>query len=153
MKMPWRSDFDEKEGISFLFICPEANTYGAFTPELINRWFYHMTSSPPCWWTKTKDLSLAPFVRPPEIVHCCIVIRIYRAWLQTTYSNEWIANVSIFLNSPRGIVVRKRPGGVMQHECWISYSTTFHSDATPQHNVALLLGAPQIDRRTQLKSR
>ena len=26
-----------------------------------------MTSSPPCWWTKTKDLSLASFVHPPAI--------------------------------------------------------------------------------------
>ena len=28
----------------------------------------------PCWCTKTKDLSLAPFVRPPAIVHNTIVI-------------------------------------------------------------------------------
>ena len=28
---------------------------------------FHVTSSPPCWWTKTKDLSLASFVRPPEV--------------------------------------------------------------------------------------
>ena len=27
-----------------------------------------MTSSPPCWWTETKDFSLASFVRPPEVV-------------------------------------------------------------------------------------
>ena len=33
-----------------------------------------MTSSPPCWWTKTKDLSLSSFVRPPEVVHFSIVI-------------------------------------------------------------------------------
>ena len=26
-----------------------------------------MTSPPPSWWTKTKDLSLAPFVRPPAM--------------------------------------------------------------------------------------
>ena len=24
---------------------------------------------PPCLWTKTKDLSLVPFVRPPAIEH------------------------------------------------------------------------------------
>ena len=29
---------------------------------------------PPCWWTKTKDLSLAPFVRPPAILHCSMAI-------------------------------------------------------------------------------
>ena len=33
-----------------------------------------MTSSPPCWWTKTKDLPLASFVRPPEIVHFSISV-------------------------------------------------------------------------------
>ena len=27
-----------------------------------------MTSLPPCKWTKTKDLSSASFVRPPEVV-------------------------------------------------------------------------------------
>ena len=26
---------------------------------------FHVASSPPCWWTKTTDLSLALFVRPP----------------------------------------------------------------------------------------
>ena len=26
---------------------------------------FHVMSLPPCWWTRTKDLSLAPFVRPP----------------------------------------------------------------------------------------
>ena len=29
---------------------------------------FHVTSSPPCWWMKTKDLSLSPFVRPPAFV-------------------------------------------------------------------------------------
>ena len=32
-----------------------------------------MTSSPPCWWTKTKDLS-ASFVCPPEIVLFSILL-------------------------------------------------------------------------------
>ena len=41
--------------------------------------------SPPRWWTKTKDLSLAPFVCPPVIVHCSILICISRDWLQTSY--------------------------------------------------------------------
>ena len=44
-----------------------------------------MTSSPPCWWTKTKDLSLASFVRPPEVVYFSIVIFVSRAWLKTSY--------------------------------------------------------------------
>ena len=34
----------------------------------------HVNSSPPCWWTKTIDISLASFVRPPAIVHFTIVI-------------------------------------------------------------------------------
>ena len=44
-----------------------------------------MTSSPPCWGTKTKDLSLASFVRPPEVVHLSIVIGVPRGWLKTSY--------------------------------------------------------------------
>ena len=33
-----------------------------------------MTSSPPRWWAKTKDLSLASFVRPPEVIHFSILL-------------------------------------------------------------------------------
>ena len=44
---------------------------------------FHVTSSPPCWWTKAKDLSLAPFVRSPAIVNCIIVISVSGDWLQT----------------------------------------------------------------------
>ena len=46
---------------------------------------FHVTSSPPSWWTKTKDLSLASFVLPPAIVHYIIVICVSRDRLQTTY--------------------------------------------------------------------
>ena len=45
-----------------------------------------MTSLRPCWWTKTKDLSLAPFVCPPEVVHFSIVIDVPRGWLKTSYN-------------------------------------------------------------------
>ena len=45
-----------------------------------------MTSSGPCWWKKTKDLSLASFARPPAIVHCTIVICVSRDELQTPFS-------------------------------------------------------------------
>ena len=44
-----------------------------------------MTSSPPCWWTKTKDLSLASFVLPPEVVHFSFVIGVPENWLKTSY--------------------------------------------------------------------
>ena len=46
---------------------------------------FHVTSSPPYWWTKAKDLSLAPFVRPQAIAHCTIVICVSRDCLQTTF--------------------------------------------------------------------
>ena len=49
---------------------------------------FHMRSSPPCWWTKTKDRSLVPFVRPPTILHYGIVNCVSRDWLQTT---NWFA--------------------------------------------------------------
>ena len=50
-----------------------------------------MTSSPPCWLTKTKYLSLASFIRPPEVVHFSIVIgfSIARGWLKTSYCCTW----------------------------------------------------------------
>ena len=47
-----------------------------------------MTSSPTCWWTKTKDLSLASFVRPPEVVYFSIVIGVSRDWLKTSYTEN-----------------------------------------------------------------
>ena len=43
---------------------------------------FHVTSSPPCWWTETRDLSLAFFVRPTEVVHFSIVIGVSRSWLK-----------------------------------------------------------------------
>ena len=39
---------------------------------------FHVMSSPPCWWTETKDLSLAALVRPPVIVkllHCYLCLQ------------------------------------------------------------------------------
>ena len=50
---------------------------------------FHVTSSPPCLWAKTKDLSLA-FVRPPEVVHFSIVIDVSRGWLKTSNSRMHI---------------------------------------------------------------
>ena len=52
-----------------------------------------MTSSPPFWWTKTKDLSLASFVRPPEVVHFSIVISVSRGWLKTSYCVCYPSNI------------------------------------------------------------
>ena len=46
---------------------------------------FHMTSSPPCWWMKTKDLSVASFGRPLEVVHFSIVIGVSGDWLKTSY--------------------------------------------------------------------
>ena len=46
---------------------------------------FHVTSSPPCWWTKTKDLSLASSVLPPGVVRFSIVIGVSRDWLKTSY--------------------------------------------------------------------
>ena len=60
------------------------NSYASF------RWYmaiggFHVTRSPPCWWTKAKDFSLASFVRPPEVVLFFIVLAVSRGWLKTTY--------------------------------------------------------------------
>ena len=57
---------------------------------------------PPCWWPKTKDFSLAPFDRPPTIVHCRNVICVPRDWLQTTYCSETsFKHESIFICAGR----------------------------------------------------
>ena len=51
---------------------------------------FYVTSSPPCWWTKTKDLSLASFVSPPdlEVVNFSIVIGASRVWLKTSHRTQ-----------------------------------------------------------------
>ena len=46
---------------------------------------FYVTSSQLCWWTKTKDLSLDSFVRPPEVVYFSNVIGASRSWLKTSY--------------------------------------------------------------------
>ena len=43
---------------------------------------FQVTSSPPCWWKKTKDLLLATFVGPPAIVHYIICYSVSRGRLQ-----------------------------------------------------------------------
>ena len=66
---------------------------------------FHVTPSPPCWWTKTIDLSLAPFVRPPAFVRFTIVICVSRDWLQTTHSllrSRRLGTSSPFLDSREG---------------------------------------------------
>ena len=50
-----------------------------------------MTSSPPCWWTETKDLSLPSFVRHPEVVHFSVVIGVPREWLKTSYTVVYVS--------------------------------------------------------------
>ena len=46
---------------------------------------FHVTSSLLCWWTETKDRSLARFVCPPSFVHFTIVICVSRDCMKTTY--------------------------------------------------------------------
>ena len=61
------------------------------------RWFSHYicTSSLPCWWMKTDDLALAPFVGPPVIIintlHYIIVVSVSRDWSQTIYCIQKVA--------------------------------------------------------------
>ena len=68
---------------------------------------FHVTSSPPCWWTKTKDLSLASFVRPPEVVHFSIVIGVPRGWLKTSHtvydSAKGARGVPLFRRCSKGL--------------------------------------------------
>ena len=55
----------------------------------------HVTSSPPCWWTKTKAHLLESSVRPPEVVHFSIVIGVSRGWLKTSYLKNFFHHSSI----------------------------------------------------------
>ena len=63
------------------------NNFGIILP---NRRFSRDVP-PPCWWTKTKDFSLASFVRPPEVVLFFIVLGVSRGWLKTTNCMVWQA--------------------------------------------------------------
>ena len=50
------------------FLRSAAGGSGVGGDEAFTLSHFHVTSSPPCWWTKTKDLSLAFFVRPPALL-------------------------------------------------------------------------------------
>ena len=60
------------------------NSLRTIKRETLERGF-HVTSSSPYWWTKTKHLSFASFARPPEIVYFTSVIGVSRGWLKTPY--------------------------------------------------------------------
>ena len=55
-----------------------------FSPlkEFIIAYFF-ITSSRPCWWTRTKDLSFAPFFLPPALVLHIIVIFVSKKYIIT----------------------------------------------------------------------
>ena len=46
---------------------------------------FHVSSSPPCWWTVNKRSLIARFVCPPTFVHFTIVICVSRDCMKTTY--------------------------------------------------------------------
>ena len=99
-----------------------------------------MTSSPPCWLTKTKDLSLASFVRPPEDVHFYVVIGVSRGWLKTSYKTSFPGS-SLFLPRESTLVAAGHVpmgGGGGQHY-WPSLL------AIPQTDISLFI---QLTRRT-----
>ena len=50
---------------------------------------FHVTSSLPCWWTKTKDLLLASFVRPAEVALFFIVIGVSGGCLKISYYGDF----------------------------------------------------------------
>ena len=45
---------------------------------------------------ENKDLSLASFVRPPEVVYFSIVIGVPRGWLKTSYRKRSLRVKSVF---------------------------------------------------------
>ena len=54
-----------------------------------------MTSSLPCWWMKTKDLLLASFARPPEVLHSSIVIGVSEIATKTLNFTNKIINLYV----------------------------------------------------------
>ena len=46
---------------------------------------FHVTSSPPCWWTVNKKLLISSFCLSTTIVHFTIVICVSRDCMKTTY--------------------------------------------------------------------
>ena len=65
---------------------------------------FHVTSSRPCWWTRTIDFSLAPFVRPPAFVHFTIVICISRDWLQLSQGLTHFCRSLFRINGVQGVM-------------------------------------------------
>ena len=89
-------------------------------PNVFHRFIggFQVTSSPPCWWTKTKDLSLASFVRPPDVKHFSIVIGAFRGWLRTSYNFKFL-----FTKFLPGCFVQQ--GQVLSRAVFICYSACF----------------------------
>ena len=92
-KSIWRSYLDQRD--CFLVLSSSQSNFAKALVLLLAQCWNHsngLRTSQPCWWTKTKDLSLASFVHPPAIVHYLIVICVSRDWLQTinrrTYSRD-----------------------------------------------------------------
>ena len=71
---------------AYLWIAPDVTVMLRSVERTIGG--FHVTSLPPCWWMKIKDLSLSSFVRPPEVVHFPIVNGVSRGWLKTSYSEK-----------------------------------------------------------------
>ena len=66
---------------------------------------FPVTPSPPRWWTKTKDLSLAPFVRPPAImlsvslhIVCVFYLCLCRFVKGCRYKKTRVATYSVIMN-------------------------------------------------------
>ena len=74
---------------------------------------FHVTSSPPCLWTKTKDLLSAVLFSFPNIVRCIIVICVSRDCLQTTHSFNLLP-LKLFLDPP-----------LLGYSCFKETETTF----------------------------
>ena len=85
-------DAEETEAVPFHLLCQHpiiqdcmhmCQRFKAIVSDLQSSYWFaqacpigglHVNSSPPCWWTKTIDISLASFVRLPAILHFTIVI-------------------------------------------------------------------------------
>ena len=81
-------------------------------------WGFHVTSSPPCWSTETKDLFLPPFVQPPEVVHFSVAVGVSGSWFKASYSWISVVNLRQFHLNRKGFSAQKIGYAILWRNKW-----------------------------------
>ena len=73
-------------------------------------------SSPPCWSTKTKDLALASFVGPPEVVLFFIVISMQPLAKEALHAGSTVkTTIALQLCGRREHMIKKNAISLLYH--------------------------------------